>query len=77
MKYKQLAEEREKELHSRMEEIEALKARIAQSESDFADAIGAQLDSEEAREILRMFAAKAANRQELVLLVRALSKLPA
>ena len=77
MKYKQLAEEREKELIGRAEEIESLKDQIASLQGSFIEQAFVSLASEEAKEILRLFAAKAGNRDELVLLVRALAKLPA
>ena len=77
MKYKQLAEEREKELLLRAEEIQFLKTQLDCYERQFVEHVGENLESEEAREILRLFASKASNRSELVLLVRALSKLPA
>ena len=77
MKYKQLAEERERELCQYKEEIDALKAQVASYEVQFAEHAAQFVESEEAKEILRVFAAKASNRNELVLLVRALAKLPA
>lgn len=76
-KYKQLAEEAEKELKMRSEEITFLKAQLAQHEDNFVSHMGDSLESEDAREILRIFASKASNRSELVLLVRALAQLPA
>lgn len=77
MKYKQLAEEREKQLGAYLEEINMLKTQIATYEAQFAEHAAQMMESEEAREVLRLFAAKAGNRDELVLLVRALAKLPA
>ncbi len=76
-KYKEVAKELEGQVVSLRSEIDALKAELAMHESDFADSVGSSLPSEEAREILRLFASKASNRHEVVLLVRALSKLPA
>jgi hypothetical protein len=76
-KYKQLAEEAEKQLELRSQEISFLKAQLAAMEGNFVENMGKSLESEEAREILRRFAGKASDRAELVLLVRALSKLPA
>lgn len=77
MKYKQLAEEKERELCIYKEEIDALKAQLMTYEMQFAEHAAQFVDSEEAKEILRVFAAKATTRAELVLLVRALAKLPA
>ncbi|MHB8272274.1 hypothetical protein [Bradyrhizobium sp.] len=77
MKYKQLAEEREKELIERANVIESLKEQLAFVQSNLIEQASRDLDSEEAKEILRMFAARANNRDEIVLLVRALAKIPA
>lgn len=74
-KYKEVAQELEAELAKRLDEIQTLKVQLSMLESDFVDS--ADLPSDEAREILRLFAGKASNRHEVVLLVRALSKLPA
>jgi len=75
--YKKIAEELEKEIKDRAQEIDFLRAQLNAFQEQFDTAIGGQLDSEEAKEVLRRFAAKATNRDELVLLVRALSKIPA
>lgn len=77
MKYKEKSEQLETELHGRIQEIEFLKTQLASFEESLVKGIGPQLDSEDAREILRLFAGKATTRDELVLLVRALSKIPA
>ena len=77
MKYKQLAEEAEKELKERAKEIEFLKLQLNTYEQQFAEHMVEFIPSEEAKEILRLFASKAGNKHELVLLVRALAKLPA
>jgi hypothetical protein len=77
MKYKEKSEQLEKELQDRSQEISFLRTQLNAFEEQFNAAIGGQLDSEEAREVLRRFASKAESREELVLLVRALSKIPA
>ncbi len=70
MKYKQLAEEMAKELADVKEQLSAL-------QNGYIDHGSESLQTEEAKEILRVFAARANTRDELVLLVRALAKLPA
>jgi len=77
MKYKEKSEQLEAELNARLEEIQFLKSQIAAYEENLVASIGPQLDSKEAREVLCLFASKASNRNELALLVRALSKIPA
>lgn len=75
--YKKMAQELEAKVSDLLTEIEGLHAQLDMLGSDFIDSVGASLPSDEAREILRMFSSKASNRHEVVLLVRALSKLPA
>ena len=77
MKYKQLAEEREKELKALAREMDTLRLQLDTCSQGFVAQASADMESEEAREILRIFASKASDRHELVLLVRALAKLPA
>ena len=77
MKYKQLAEEREREIATLANELQELKGYVTAMQANFIEQASASMQSEEAKEILRLFAAKAGNRDELVLLVRALAKLPA
>lgn len=77
MKYKQLSEELELKLSNCLDEIKDLRQKVAEYEGRMVGHAIDELPSEEAKEILRLFAPKASNRIELVLLVRALAKLPA
>lgn len=76
-KYKQMAEEAQRELEERMRTIDVLKHQLEDFQNQFVMHAGENLDSEDAKEILRVFAPYAKDRSQLVLLVRALSKLPA
>ena len=77
MKYKELAEKAQKELDMRLEEIEFLKTQLACAQDNLANNMAEHMDSDDARRILRAFSNKVSNREEMVLLVRALAKIPA
>ena len=77
MKYKELAEKAQKELDQRLEEIEFLKTQLACAQDNLANSVVEHMESDDARAILRAFSNKVTNREEMVLLVRALAKIPA
>ena len=74
-KYKELAEEASNKLAESVHEIGVLKEQLHLAQTGLCDELCLRIEDEEAREILRMFAERAKNKQELVLLIRALYKL--
>ena len=73
-KYKQIAEEAQEKLAESMNVIYSLKEQLNLAQTGLVDELCLRMEDEEAREILRIFAERAKNKQELVLLIRALSK---
>jgi hypothetical protein len=73
--YKKIAEEAENKLQESLYQIDVLQTRLRDAQTGLFDELCLRMETEEAREVLRMFAERAKNRDELVLLIRALSKL--
>lgn len=73
--YKQMAQEAEAKLTAKQSEISELYARIEAIEKDILSEIAVTLPTEEARSVLHIFSSRAQNKEELVLLIRALSQL--
>lgn len=73
-KYKELAEEANDKLAEALHQNDVLKEHLLLAQSGFIDEACTYLDNEEARKILGIFAERAKNKDELVLLIRALAK---
>ena len=76
-KYKQLVEAADRVIEEQANTIAHLQMQISNYQNRFVEVAGENMESEDAREILRLFAPYAQDKNQLVLLVRALSKLPA
>lgn len=73
--YKKAAQEAEEKLHESLHQIEVLKQQLDLSRNGLVDELMLHMDSEEAKQVLRIFSERAQDRDELVMLIRALSKL--
>lgn len=73
-KYKELAEEASDKLAEALHQIDVLKEQLQLAQTSMIDEMGSSMDNEEARKILGVFAERAENKDELVLLIRALAK---
>ena len=73
-KYKQMAEAAEEKLAESTTIIDTLKEQLSVAQTGLVDELCLRMEDEEAKEILRIFADRAKNKHELVLLIRALSK---
>lgn len=73
--YKKIAQEAEDRLQESMYQMDVLRGQLAVAQRGLFEELSMQLDNEEAKEVLRIFSTRAQNREELVLLIRALAKL--
>lgn len=73
--YKKLAEDFEEKLIVAISENELLKQQLSAARLDLAAEAVGYMPTEDARAALNVFADRARNREELVLLIRALSNL--
>ena len=73
-KYKELAEEANDKLAEALHQNDVLKEQLQFAQGGFINEASGHMENEEARQILGIFADRAKNKDELVLLIRALSK---
>lgn len=73
--YKKMHQETEEKLQMSLHQIEILQDQLILARKGLCDEVCQRIDDDEARDVLRLFADRAKNREELVLLIRALSKL--
>lgn len=73
MKYKEIATEAQEKLQAALMEIEVLKRQLHDTQNGLFDQLCQRLETEDAKEILRRFGPRSENRDELVLLIRALT----
>lgn len=73
-KYKELAEEANDKLAEALHQNDVLKDQLQFAQTGFIDEACTHIDNEEARKIIGIFAERAKNKDELVLLIRALAK---
>ena len=73
--YKKIAEECGYKLQESMHEIDVLRSQLEIAQKGLFEELSMHLDNKDAKEVLRIFSSRAQNREELVLLIRALAKL--
>lgn len=73
--YKKLAEELDEKLTFAVQENETLRMQLAAATQNLVDEMIGHMRTQDARDALSAFSDRARNREELVLLIRALSNL--
>ena len=74
-KYKELAEEANDKLAEALRENDILRDRLDATNTDLIEEMRSRMTDAEAKQVLSVFAERVKNKDELVLLIRALSKL--
>ena len=74
-KYKELAEEANDKLAEALRENDILQDRLDAANTDLIEEMRSRMTDAEAKQVLSVFAERVKNKDELVLLIRALSKL--